>query len=246
MLDEHYEEYRGMRALIMTRVSTPQQEDGYGHPAQEKACYEKLVKPLHLNVVRTIRDTYSGLEFRKRAVLDEILERAKHGEFDLFIVDVLDRLGRKGLERELWRMQLRATGIRLLSTDPEEHADDDSSWGELIRILKGIQAEDELKNIVRRTMSGKRAKAEGRQKDGTIGEKRLVANGPRSYGYKYTLDSNGKKVGFILNEDKFKDANGKEWTEPEVVRFIYESIANGDKLRHIAYTLNDLGISTPQ
>jgi len=61
------------------------------------------------------------------------------------------------------------------TTKLDEHADDDSSWGELIRIFKGIQSEDELNNIKRRTTNGKRAKAEGRQQDGTIGPKKLVS-----------------------------------------------------------------------
>src|SRR6266851_3472119 len=99
---DQYEQYKGMRVWLMTRVSTPKQEEGYGHPAQEQAAREKLIDPLEFKVGRILRDTYTGMEFEERKVLDEILRGAKHKEFDILVLDVLDRLGRKGLERELW------------------------------------------------------------------------------------------------------------------------------------------------
>jgi DNA invertase Pin-like site-specific DNA recombinase len=179
MANNNDEKYYGMRAWLMTRVSTLKQEEGYGHPSQEQEIREKLVEPPGLDVTRTLRDTYTGLDFEERKVLDEILQGAKHKEFDILILDVLDRLGRKGLERELWRMRLRATGARILTTDPNDHADDDSFTGELIRMINGHGSEKELQDIMRRTMNGKRAKAEGRDKDGNIGEKKVVGLGPR-------------------------------------------------------------------
>ena len=48
-------------------------------------------------------------------------------------------------------------------------------------------------------MSGRRAKAEGRLPDGSIGEKKIVGNGQRIYGYKYMCDEKGKKVGITPN-----------------------------------------------
>lgn len=237
--------YMGLRALGMTRVSTPRQEEGYGHPSQEQAFRTKLVEPLRLRLVGIVRDTYTGTDFENRRVLDEVLERAKRGEFDLFIMDVLDRLGRKGLERELWRMKLRATGVTLLTTDPADHADDDSSWGELIRMFKGIGSEDELNNIMRRTMNGKRAKAEGRNQDGSLGEKKIVGYGPRLYGYHFKKDEKGKTVGLVLNHDLvYTEPDGIEWTEVKVIEFIFNSVASGTPIRRVAVILNEKGIPT--
>jgi site-specific DNA recombinase len=139
--------YRGLRALMLLRVSTEEQEKKYGFPSQERSIREKLIEPLGLRLdaeKHIIRDTYTGLEFRNRPVLKYILELANRGEFDVLTMDVLDRLGRRGLPREIYRMQLRELGIRILTTDPHDHADDDSSWGEVIRILKGKQAEDRM------------------------------------------------------------------------------------------------------
>ncbi len=63
-------DYRGKRALIITRVSTAKQEEKYSHAAQERQVREKLIAPLGLRIVdevrHIIRDTYSGLEYRYR------------------------------------------------------------------------------------------------------------------------------------------------------------------------------------
>ena len=241
-----YEEYKGMRVLLMTRVSTPKQEEGYGHPAQDQACREKLIDPLKLIVIRIIRDTYSGLEFEDRKALDEIMQSAKHKEFDILIVDVLDRLGRKGLERELWRMRLRATGARVITTDPADHADDDTLTGELVRLINGHGSENEVKNTRRRTMNGRRAKAEGRQKDGTIGEKKVIGQGRRPYGYHFVTDDKGKRINLTLNfEVIYTDQNGVEWTEVKVVTIIFELAADGVTLPNIATYLNERCIPSP-
>ncbi len=240
--------YRGKRALLLLRVSTPYQEQNFGWQSQEQEIRGKLVNLLNLKVNETkhvIRDTYTGLEFRERPELNRIVEMAKKKEFDILCMDVLDRLGRKGLERELFRMQLREYGIRILTTDPDEHADDDSLMGEMIRLFKGYQAEEELNNTRRRTMNGRRAKAEGRLSDGTVGPKRIVGNGPRLYGYNFTLDSRGKRSGYeVKNEIIYTDESGTTWTEPQVIRFIYESVAGGMPIRVVTRALNEKGIPT--
>src|SRR5205085_5760928 len=160
----HGSPYFGKRALMFLRVSSIRQEDKYGLPAQEKEIREKLIQPLGLVLdeeKHIIRDTHTGLEFRQHKALNDILAMAKRHEFDVVVMDVLDRLGRRGLEREIYRMQLREQGVRILTTDPQEHADDDSLVGELVRFVKGIQAEEELNNTRRRCMHGKRVKVEG-------------------------------------------------------------------------------------
>src|SRR5205085_8134533 len=109
-----------------------------------------------------IHDTYTGLEYRYREALERILEMAERGEFDVLCMEVLDRgLGRKALAREMFRMQLRELGIRILTTDPSDHADDDSLEGQIMRFFKGYKAEEEVNDFVRRTMDGRREKALG-------------------------------------------------------------------------------------
>lgn len=242
-------DYKGLRALMLLRVSTPKQEEMFGWPSQEKEIREKLIDPLGLKLDEArgiIRDTYTGLEFRERPALTRILEMAKRGEFDVLCMDVLDRLGREGIPREVYRAQVRELGVCILTTKPEEHADDDTSIGELIRILHGFKAKEELLDIKRRTMHGKRAKVEGRQKDGTIGPKKIIGSGNRLYGYQYILDEKGKRMGYELNLAVILvDEDGIEWTEIKVVLYIFESAASGISYGEIARYLNDKGIPPP-
>ncbi len=242
-------DYAGKRALMLLRVSTPAQEEQYGWPSQEKEIREKLIEPLGLKldeVRHIIRDTYTGLEFKERPALNRILEMAKRGEFDVVVMDVLDRLGREGIAREIYRAQLREQGVRTLTTKPEEHADDDSSIGELIRILHGFKAKEELEDIRRRTMHGKRVKVEGLSKDGSIGQRKIIGTGLRLYGYKYVLDDKGKRIGYELNLDVvLVEEDGTEWTEVKVVVFVFESAASGMSYRQIAKALNEKGIPPP-
>ena len=81
------ERYRGKRALILTRVSTPEQEKKYSHAAQERQVRDKLIIPLGLRIVdetrHIIHDTYSGLEYRYRKALEDVLEMAERQEFDV-------------------------------------------------------------------------------------------------------------------------------------------------------------------
>src|SRR5712691_1151567 len=175
-------DYYGKRALLLTRVSTAEQEKKYSHGAQERSVREKLIEPLGLRIVdekrHIIHDTYSGLEYRYRKALDDVLELAERGEFDLLCMDVLDRgLGRKALAREMFRMQLRELGIRILTTDPSDHADDDSLEGMVMRFFKGYKAEQEINDLVRRTSDGRREKALGNAEKNIPGQ--IVGNGTR-------------------------------------------------------------------
>jgi DNA invertase Pin-like site-specific DNA recombinase len=242
-------EYRGKRALILTRVSTAKQEEKYSHAAQERQVWEKLIVPLGLCIVdekrHIIHDTYSGLEYRYRKALDDILEIAERGEFDVLCMDVLDRgLGRKALARELFRMQLRELGVRILTTQDSDHADDDSLEGQIMRFFKGYKAEEEVNDFVRRTRDGKREKALGNKDKGI--PQQIIGTGDRLYGYKFVLNDKGIRVGYAKNLDViYVDEDGTEWTEVTVVIFIFESAANGVSTHQLARILNAKGIPTP-
>ena len=107
-------DYRGTRGLILLRVSTEEQEKKYGFPSQLREVMEKVVKPRGIRILDPNKyikyDTYTGMEFREREILDEILRMAKNNEFDVLIMDVLDRLGRVGLPREIYRAELGIHG----------------------------------------------------------------------------------------------------------------------------------------
>ena len=135
MANNDISKHRGKRAIILTRVSTPDQEKKFSHAAQERQVREKLIRPLGLRIVdekkHIIHDTYSGLEYRYRKALEDILEMAEREEFDLLCMDVLDR----GL------------GISVLTTLESDHADDDSLEGWVMRSIKGYKAEEEINDF---------------------------------------------------------------------------------------------------
>lgn len=239
-----YEKYRGLRALLLTRVSTP----GQSHEAQERVIREKLIEPLGLVLdeeYHVIHDTYTGLEYRYRAALDEILRMAERHEFDLLCLDVLDRgLGRKGVSREVFRGQLRELGIHILTTEPSDHSDDDSLEGQLMRLLKGYKAEEEVNDFVRRSKNAIRHKALGDPEKGI--PPKVVGKGIRTYGYKFVCDSKGKRESLELNYDViWVDSKGVEWTEVRVVTFMIRCAKRRIGIRQICKRLNNIGIPAP-
>jgi site-specific DNA recombinase len=140
---------------------------------------------------------------------------AKNKEFDVLIMDVLDRLGRVGLPREIYRAELRMNGVRTLTTKPEEHADDDSLMGQMIRLLHGVKSEEERNDIIRRTQNGKRERV--------LKDHKLLGNHPNKYGWRYADEDKGA---YILDEDPVRieldngrillDENGEPWTKVTV------------------------------
>src|SRR2546421_1621484 len=213
-------DYQGMRGLLLTRVSTEEQAKKYSHDAQERKIRQLLIEPLDIRIMdeerHIVHDTYTGLEYRYRQALEDILEMAERGEFDVLCMDVLDRgLGRKALAREMFRMQLREFGVRILTTQESDHADDDSLEGQIMRFFKGYKAEEEVNDFVRRTRDGKREKALGNEYKGI--PQQIIGTGDRLYGYKFALNEKGVRVGYTLNLDViFVDEDGTEWTEVTV------------------------------
>lgn len=237
-------DYRGKRALVLLRVSTEEQEKKYGFPSQLRSIREKLIEPLGLRIpneeTHIIRDTYTGMEFRERKELTKILEMAKRREFDVLVMDVLDRLGRTGLPREIYRAELRMNGTRTLTTKPEEHADDDSLMGQMIRLLHGFKSEEERNDIVRRTMNGTRERV--------ITDHKLLGTHGSKYGYKfkdrdsaeYALDNDPIEIGGIILQDE----NDEAWTKSKVRRLMFEWTDRGWTIRGIAAYLTSQRIPT--
>ncbi|HEY0755106.1 MAG TPA: recombinase family protein, partial [Ktedonobacteraceae bacterium] len=192
-----------------------------------------------------IHDTYTGLEYRYRAALDEILHMAERHEFDVLCLDVLDRgLGRKGVSREIFRGQLRELGIHILTTEKSDHSDDDSLEGQLMRLLKGYKAEEEINDFVRRTKNAKRDKALGNPAKGI--PPKVIGNGSRDYGYEYVRDAEGKVETIAPNYDVvLVDSKGIEWTEVRVMVFMFRCAKHRIPLRGICRRLNKIGIPTP-
>lgn len=245
LTEEQIRKYKGKRAMILLRVSTQHQEEMFGLEAQLNEVIKKLANPLGVEVTENIiiRDTYTGLDFINRDVLDQILKLAP--TFDILFMDMLDRLGRKSIQREIYRAQLREKGVRILTTSAEDHADDDTLLGEIIRLLRGYKAEEEVADMVRRTRNGRMAKARGNPEKGI--EPAVIGHGARRYGYVYVFNGKGKRSGYVINEEVIHtDPTGKKWTEGDVIVYIIDLLDEGVALRTVASILNDLGIPGPK
>jgi hypothetical protein len=243
-LQQLYGKYRGMRALLLTRVSSGSQS----HDAQERVIRELLIEPLafQLNEERhVIHSTYTGLEYRYHAALDEILLMAERREFDVLCLDVLDRgLGRKATPREIFRGQLLEFGVHVLTTEPSDHSDDDSLEGQVMRVFKGLKAESEIDDLVRRTKNGKRHKALGNPKKGI--PQKVIGNGARPYGFKYVRGEKGRVETLEPNYEVVRiDSKGVIWTEVRVVIFMFRCAKRRIPIRQICERLNKIGIPAP-
>lgn len=231
-------DYKGKRAALYLRVSTADQEKMYGLQYQERDCF-KFVEALgmRLNSDRHIvKDAYTGTEYFERPELMKLIEMAKRREFDAIIMWKLDRFGRKGLQREIIREQLKYYGVTTITLDPNEHADDDSPIGELIRLIYGFKAEQERIDIIERTTRGKRERAM---------QGKLLGAGFPLYGYRWRSNKPKEKDAYVLNLEIVKvDENGTEWTEVKVVNLIFELADKGTPIRAIARYLNEKGIPT--
>ena len=134
-------------------------------------------------------------------------------------------------------MQLRELGIRILTTEPSDHADDDSLEGQIMRFIKGYKAEEEINDLVRRTKNGKREKALGNENKGIPGQ--IVGTGGRLYGYEFVYNEKGIRVSYRLKLNVVHlNVDGTEWTEVQVVIYIYESAASGVSVHSICKFLN--------
>jgi hypothetical protein len=176
---------------------------------------------------------------------------AERREFDILCLDVLDRgLGRRGVSREVFRGQLRELGIHILTTEPSDHSDDDSIEGQLMRLLKGYKAEEEeeeeeeVNDFVRRVRNARRHKALGDPEKGM--PPKVIGNGVRLYGYKFVLDSKGKRSSLELNHDSVLiDRKGVTWTEVRVITFMFRCAKRRIPMARICKRLNDIGIPSP-
>ncbi len=241
---ELYGKYRGLRGLLLTRVSTGSQS----HEAQERVIRELLFDLIGLELDEErhiVHSAYTGLEYRYHQALDDILRMAERHEFDVLCIDVLDRgLGRKGISREIFRGQLRDLGIHILSTEPDDHSDDDSLEGTYMRLMNGYKSEKEIKDFVRRSKNAKRDKALGNPEKGV--PPKVIGNGGRTYGYKYVRNEKGKIETLELNYDVvWTDSKGIKWTEVRVMVFIFRCAKRRMTLWRICKRLNEIGIPAP-
>src|SRR6185437_14848637 len=158
-----------MRAAIYARVSTFDQ-----NVSMQIADLRKLAAQRGFSIFREYVDEGQSGGKTSRPMLDEMLNDAKRGRFQIVLVWKLDRLGRSSShlislleDFKAWRVQLISFG---------EGLDFTSTAGKLFYTLLGAFAEFERDTIRERVRAGLRhARARGK----TLGRPRKAVDGPR-------------------------------------------------------------------
>lgn len=148
---------REHKAVAYIRVSTEGQADKFGIDAQKDAIL-KYAKEHNLEVIRFYEEVGSGA--KEREVLESICmgTEGQKEDFDTVIVFKTDRIARETKLYFYYLYLLEKQGIKLLST--VEEFDEDSAIANIYLSILQFVAEQERKNIMIRTMNGKKKKAE--------------------------------------------------------------------------------------
>lgn len=221
------------RVRTLYRVSSKKQLEEDDIPMQRSACKEFL---------KTRNDWWydeenSYLEkgvsgFLKsssqRDVIQAILEDAKNKEFDVLLVFLFDRIGRKEYDTPLIVKTLSQLGIEIWSVKEGEQQFKDHS-DDLINYIRFWQASGESKKTSIRSKEGIRRQA-------LKGE---YLGGYSSYGYKVVpsdvLNRDGKPKGKLVINNK----------EAEVIKLMFSiAIKRQYGATRIARHINDLGHRT--
>ncbi len=139
-----------LRAAGYRRVSMREQVDGHSLAAQETNIRQH-VQSQGWELVELYTD--AGISAKKdsnRPALNQLLQDAQAGKFDVIIVDKLDRFYRhlRGLLMAL--DQINGYGVSFVSV--QERLDFTTVWGKLTLAILGTLAEIYLQNV-RRSMA---------------------------------------------------------------------------------------------
>ena len=219
------------RAVGYRRVSMREQVDGHSLDAQENH-----IRQYAHNQGWLMHQVYTdaGLSAKKdseRPALTQLLADAQAGQFDVIIVDKIDRFYRHlgGLLVAL--DQLNNCGVALVSV--QEHLDFTTPWGKLMLTVLGTLAEIYIDNLKQETRKGKKQRA----REG-------LWNGNFPFGYclgqcSHCTDPNG--AGYCPNYGQPDQSDGKRLIlhpiDHQVVRLAFEYYATGE---HSDSTITDL------
>ncbi|MGA5637109.1 recombinase family protein [Streptomyces lydicamycinicus] len=160
-----------LRLVLLRRVSTAGQLDGYGLDAQESDCRKwgrkasgtAVVGNATVRIVRVCTD--GGITGKasddERPGLHEALELIAAGEADGILAPNLDRVARELTVQEATLSVVWAHGGRVFTVDHGEHLpdDDDDPMRTFVRQVMGAAAQLERGIIAKRLRNGRKAKA---------------------------------------------------------------------------------------
>ncbi len=248
----------GERVYCLYRVSTPKQVDLNEHnladiPMQRKACRE-FAKKMGWDIIREEQENgVSG--FKKSAAerdkIQLIKEHAAKGLFDILLVFMFDRLGRKSDETPFIVEWLCSQGIKVWSVNEGEQRFD-SHTDRLTNYIRYWQADGESQKTAIRTRTAmEQMVMDGRWRGGIppFGYRAVksgIVNKRKHEVYKleineeeeavivrliFDLSANSGygrwKIATILNERGYKTRNGGAWVDSSVGHILHNNIYIG-------------------
>ncbi|GMA62342.1 recombinase family protein [Alicyclobacillus fastidiosus] len=207
------------RTAIYIRVSTgAQAADGHSLDVQLEQCLQQAnTLGLAQRDIEVYREAGASGEDMDRPELTRLLDDATQGKLTHVIVKHPDRLSRNVADKAIIVRQLKQHDVQIVFVDvPDWDQSDEANL--LFNIISSI-AEYELRQIRRRTLSGKlRAAREGQ----------MMPMGIDPYGYKYESGQ------FLVDEE-----------EAAFVRLIFDwYVEERLSMRDIAKRLDELGAPT--
>lgn len=224
------------RVATLYRVSTKKQLDTSGHgagdiPTQKKAC-ETFIDS-HSGWALTEEYYERGISgFKKKAserdVLQQVISDAKHGKFDVLLVYMFDRLGRRDDDTPFILRMLVDLDIEVWSVTEGEQRFDNHTDSLLAYIRSWQSTGESHKTSIRVDEAHRQMVAEGRYRGGGA-----------SYGYRTKPSGHFNKKGKELLELEIDPEQG------EIVRLMYRLIVEeGYGQNRIAKLLNERGYKT--
>jgi site-specific DNA recombinase len=191
------------RAVLYARVSGDDHDEASKLDAQIGMCREYAGKQGYTILHEFREDKYSSGADLDLPHLNEVLELARAGGFDVLVCRELDRLARDLAKQLFIEDELKRSGVRI------EYAlerYDDSPEGGLMKHVRASVAEYERMKIRQRTKRGKR---------NSVKAGNVTCNGLPPYGYRETT-VDGKRT-LIVHEE-----------EAVVVRTIFQLYLRGN------------------
>lgn len=225
---------RVTRAAAYLRRSDTRQEANFSLGMQRDKITEYCqANGIYLSEDFIFSDKYTGMEWRSRKGLQALFEACKRKLVDVVIFYRLDRMARDYIDQIVIQEQLKAYGVKIITLDPEERADDDSPTGQIVRAVYAWQANIERNHIVEKCRDGK----EKRARNG-----HLITGNHALFGYDWCdrIETKGDEH-FVVRKSYYA-INQKQAL---IVIEMFEMADRGVALHRIAYILTQRGIKTP-
>jgi site-specific DNA recombinase len=147
-----------LRAASYLRVSTEEQVAGTSLTVQQASCRQVVERRGWQLVVAEYRDEGVSGALGSRPALDGLLSACRDGEVDVGVVARLDRFGRNLRHLSATLGELDDLGVQFVSV--HEAFDSLGPAGRLQRIILASVAQYEREQMLERSRSGLRAKAQ--------------------------------------------------------------------------------------